>query len=62
MYEYLPDPEELGEMRAERYDAENSKGDQIRCVQCREYKNYSVMSPSSADPYSPPICPECLDG
>jgi hypothetical protein len=58
---YIPDPDELGEMRAEAYDFENRVGDKIRCVECRELRPEGEMLPSSADPYSPPICSECVE-
>lgn len=58
---YIPDPIELGEMRAERYDFENRVGDKIRCCECGEPKSYSEVMASSADPYSPPICRDCIE-
>ena len=58
---YIPDPIELGEMRAEDYYFDNSVGDKVRCVQCKEPKELKELTSLSADPYSPPICFECVD-
>lgn len=54
--QYLPDFDEIGEMRAERY----IEGNKIRCVQCGELKEFEEVEPTSADPYAAPICRVCL--
>ncbi len=58
-YEYIPDPIELGEARAERWADENIHGDLAKCPDCGEWCDLSGMLPMSPDPYSPPICSEC---
>lgn len=61
MREYIPDPIELGEARAEQYSETNWVGDKIRCVKCREPKDLRDVTSLSADPYSPPICLDCVE-
>jgi hypothetical protein len=57
---YIPDPIELGEMRAERYADENMHGNEIRCCACKKMVPIDTVLPASPDPYSPPICLGCV--
>lgn len=54
--EHLPDFHERGEARAERW-VENDK---VRCAGCNGLFDFSEVECSSVDPYSPPICGDCL--
>lgn len=57
---YLPDPIELGEMRAERWESElHVSGDNYRCVKCKSTFPIGEMTTMSADPYAPPVCEKC---
>jgi hypothetical protein len=57
----LPDPLECWENAAERYADENMKGDSIRCANCGGWVPLDQTWPSSNNPYSPPICYECVE-
>lgn len=60
--DYLPDPIERGEARAERMmeDLEyNPKEGTMKCANCGKRCKVSEMVNSSPDPYSAPICQEC---
>jgi hypothetical protein len=59
--DWVPDPVEIGEGLAERWADENIEGDQFRCADCGVWGPLEDMHPSSANPYSVPICGSCLD-
>lgn len=58
---YIPDPIELGEMRAERWEEQLYIGNgKYRCVNCTVPHELKDMTQASADPYGPPMCWDCL--
>lgn len=58
MSEYVPDPIERGEARADRYE-DRIHGDFYTCSCGDECRLYDAQ-PLSADPYAEPFCPECV--
>jgi hypothetical protein len=59
---YIPDPIERGEMRAEAWEEEIRIDDEhFKCPGCGTKTRWDDGHPSSADPYSPPICGGCLE-
>ncbi len=61
MNDYIPDPIELGEMRAERWldNAEQPDGT-VKCS-CGRFCSLWDLAPVSDNPYSKGVCPDCLD-
>lgn len=57
---YIPDPIELGEIRAERWADERIKGDKYHCS-CGRVCSLSEVETLSPDPYAEPYCPVCFD-
>ena len=55
----IPDPIELGEMRAEAFADKRIRGDKFKCPGCDEWCDLSGALSASPDPYSPPICSVC---
>lgn len=56
--EYVLDPIERGEARVEQYDA---GGDKVFCCNCKQAVHVDKVECVGADPYSPPICHDCLN-
>ena len=58
----IPDPLERMEASAERYMEENTDAEgNIRCTGCGKMTPMENVYPSSANPCSPPICPDCVE-
>lgn len=58
---YIPDPIELGEMRAERWEAEmHVRGSIYRCGCGKEF-GINDGDTISADPWAAPVCPDCFE-
>lgn len=58
---YIPDPEELSEMKAERLASELRADDTgMDCVDCGQHTPWNDLHPASASPDAPPVCGECL--
>ena len=61
MSEYIPDPIERGEARAEIWaDEIDLPGGMFRCPGCKTPTSCEDAHPSSPDPYCLPICGACL--
>lgn len=60
--EYIPDPVELGEARAERACEELEQPDgRFRCYQCMAIFDAQAQGGTlSPDPYAMPVCGKCL--
>ena len=59
---YLPDPIELGEMRAEEWERRlNCRNDEVDCGWCGKRIKLGDAQSASADPWSEPICQTCAD-
>lgn len=60
--DYIPDPVELGEMRAERWEHElDCRNGECNCAWCGKRCKLVAMDTASADPWSPPVCHDCLN-
>lgn len=62
--DYLPDPIERGEARADAdaFDAFSGQPPgKWKCPGCNQIRDVNDMHPISADPYGSPGCGECLD-
>ena len=57
--DYVPDPEELMEARAERNADELYRDGQWHCCECGEAIKPGHEETMSPDPAAPPVCPEC---
>lgn len=64
MSDYIPDPIELMEMRAERMIDEHmpaSRPDEFLCACCKQWRlQADGMEQMAIDPSSPPICMSCF--
>jgi len=58
----IPDPIELGENRMERWANTHIFNGQFFCDGCKQWHAISNGYPSTADPYSIPICGNCSLG
>ncbi len=59
--DYIPDPIELGESRAERaYDEMIQPGGRLKCG-CGALFTENEAQMISPDPYSMPVCPKCAE-
>lgn len=61
MSDYIPDPIELMEMRAERMMEEYFRGDKFICCICENLFDLEYANSLTADPSSPPACWDCLE-
>ena len=60
MFDYIPDPIEVGESRCENWYFENVKGDIATCC-CGNTFKLSDGETLSPDPYAIPVCGECFE-
>ena len=63
---YIPDPIELGEMRAERWLDEYERGQprgmwKCSCGRVAPEQDFD-MPPGNVDPWGAPVCPTCCKG
>ncbi len=59
--EYIPDPIELGEAKAEAWAKELFVGNKCRCIECKVLFELDELITLSPDPYAPPVCEECAE-
>ena len=59
MAEYMKDPIELGETRAEAWAEERISGDMFTCM-CGKVIKLVDAQPISPDPWAIPACDECM--